>query len=156
MSTSKERVLTREMDKGREAGWQDATDLQGKAADMSGTEFYAADDRIPDFRKACAKKNMLERPAGFTCKSTAGRVVRLIQPYDSTVYTNEPEDLLSLWGFKWSTDPAKARPFIALSTSPYNEGECCTYNGKIWRSGQNGNVWAPGTTGVKWEEVEGG
>jgi len=155
MSTSKERVLMREKARGHEAGWLDAVELQESADAMTGTELYAADDRIPAFKAACAKQNMLERPVGFVCKSTAGRVVRLIQPYDSNTYTEEPEQLSAQWGFKWSTDPAKALPFIALATSPYNTGECCTHNGKVWRSGQDGNVWAPGTTGVKWEEVEG-
>ena len=127
--------------------------VQAKAPDMTGTELNAEDAYIPEFKAACAKMNMLERPAGFVCKSTAGRVVRLLQPYDSTIYTQEPEELPAQFGFVWSTDPAKALPFIALSTSPYNTGDCCTHEGKVWRSGQDGNVWAPGTPGVKWEEV---
>jgi hypothetical protein len=147
--TSKERVLERERQRGRAA----AREVQTKAPDMNGTELYAVDDRIPAFKAACAKMNMLGRLLGFVCKSSAGRVVRLLQPYDSTIYTREPEELPAQWGFVWSTDPAKALPFIALSTSPYNTGDCCTYDGKTWRSGQDNNVWAPGTVGVKWEEV---
>lgn len=137
--------------------------LQEKAAEMTGTELYAEEEYIPDFQAACKKQNMLTRKAsmtdGFVCRSTAGHVVRLLQNYDSTVYVHEdgtpwePEELPAQWGFKWSTDPAKARPFIAVSTSPYNTGECCTHDGKTWRSGQDGNVWEPGTPNVKWEEV---
>lgn len=127
--------------------------VQEKAPAMTGTELCAEDAYIPDFKAACAKMNMLGRLPGFVCKSSAGRVVRLLQPYDSTIYTQEPEELPAQFGFVWSTDPAKALPFIALSTSPYNTGDCCTYDGKTWRSGQDGNVWAPGTPGVKWEEV---
>lgn len=145
--TSKERVLERERQRGRAA----AQEVQSRAPEMSGTELYAVDDRIPRFRAACAKMNMLDRKPGFVCLSPAGRVVRLLQPYDSDVFTQEPEELPAQWGFVWSTDPAKALPFIALSTSPYNTGDCCTYEGQTWRSGQDGNVWAPGTTGVKWE-----
>lgn len=147
--TSKERVLERERQRGRAA----AREVQTKAPDMNGTELYAVDDRIPDFKAACAKMNMLGRLPGFVCKSSAGRVVRLLQPYDSTIYTQEPEELPAQFGFVWSKDPAKALPFIALSTSPYNTGDCCTHDGKTWRSGQDGNVWTPGTVGVKWEEV---
>ena len=147
--TSKERVLERE----RQRGYEAAKKIQANADTMTGTELYAVEDSIPSFTAACKTKNMLERPVGFTCVSTAGRVVRLIQPYDSNVYTQEPEQLTAQWGFKWSTDPAYALPFIALSTSPYNIGECCTYEGKTWRSGQANNVWAPGTTGAAWEEV---
>ena len=147
--TNQEYVLETMKRSGRLA----AQAVQAKAAEMTGTELNAEDAYIPRFRAACAKMNMLERSVGFVCKSTAGRVVRLLQPYDSTIYTQEPEELPAQFGFVWSTDPAKALPFIALSTSPYNTGDCCTHEGKVWRSGQDGNVWAPGTPGVKWEEV---
>ncbi|MBQ8647288.1 MAG: hypothetical protein IJ484_04005 [Oscillospiraceae bacterium] len=130
---------------------------------MTGTELYEVDDRIPRFAAACAKMNMLGRKAGqtdgFVCKSTAGRVVRLIQNYDSTVYLHddgtpwEPEELPAQWRFVWSTDPAKALPFVELATSPYMTGDCCTRDGHVWRSGQDTNTWAPGTTGVKWEDL---
>ena len=138
-------------------GKADAEELQGRAPGMTGTELYAEEEKIPSFRAACARMNMMGRPAGqadgFVCRSSAGRVVRLIQNYDSTVYAQEPEELPAQWGFVWSTDPAKALPFIAVSTSPYMTGDCCTHEGRVWRSGQDGNVWAPGTVGVKWEEV---
>lgn len=147
--TSKEYVL----DTLRRAGWSAAQDIQAHAPDMTGTELYAQEDYIPDFQAAKAAKNMLERSPGFVCRSTAGRVVRLLQVYDSTVYTQEPEELPAQWRFVWSTAPAKALPYIELATSPYNTGECCTYEGHVWRSGQDGNVWAPGTANVKWEDL---
>ena len=147
--TNRELVL----DTLKRAGKLIAQNIQANAADMTGTELYAEEDYIPSFSAACAKKNMLERPVGFVCRSSAGRVVKLLQVYDSTIYTQEPEELPAQWGFKWSTDPEKALPFIALSTSPYMSGDCCTYDGKVWRSGQDNNVWEPGTVGVKWEVV---
>lgn len=157
--TSKERVLERE----RRRGFEAATALQANAKNMSGTELYAAEDRIPAFAAACKKQNMLERKAGltdgFVCRSSAGRVVRLLQNYDSTVYLHEdgtpwePEELPAQWGFKWSTDPKDALPFVALSTSPYNTGECCTEEGKTYRSKMDGNVHAPSAYPQGWEEV---
>lgn len=144
--TSKERVLERERQRGKTA----AHEVQEKAGGMTGTELYAVDDRIPRFAAACEKMNMLERPIGFVCKSSAGRVVKLIQPYDSTVFKQEPEELPAQFGFVWSTDPAKALPFIALSTSPYNKGECCTENGEVFRSTVDGNVWAPSAYPAGW------
>lgn len=127
--------------------------LQEKAESMTGTELYAEEDYIPDFRAACAKQNMLTRPAGFVCRSSESRVVKLLQPYDSEIYTQEPEELPAQWGFKWSTDPAKALPFIALSTSPYNIDECCTENGAVHRSLINGNVHAPSAYPAGWIKV---
>jgi len=148
--TSKDRVLQRE----RQRGYEAAKAIQNNADSMTGTELYAADDRIPRFAAACAKKNMLERPIGFTCKSSAGRVVKLLQPYDSTVFTQEPEELSAQWGFKWSTDPAKALPFIAISTSPFMKGDCCTEEGKTYRSLIDNNVHAPSAYPAGWESVE--
>lgn len=157
--TSKERVLQRERDRGRMA----AQEVQTKSPDMTGTELNAVDDRIPRFTEVVKKQNMLERNAGdkdgFVCKSSAGRVVRLIQKYDSTSQIHadgtplEPEELPAQWRFVWSQDPAKALPFIALSTSPYNTGDCCTENGGTYRSKMDGNVHAPSAYPQGWEQV---
>lgn len=147
--TSKEKVLKREYDRGRMA----AMEVQEKSTDMTGTELYAVDDRIPRFKSAVAKENMLTRPIGYVCKSSAGRVVRLIQNYDSNIFTGEPEELPAQWGFVWSNDPAKALPFVAISTSPYMTGNCCTENGAVYRSTMDNNVWAPSAYPASWEVV---
>lgn len=147
--TDKELVL----DTLKRSGKLIAQNLQKCAPDMTGTELYAEEDYIPSFAEAVKRKNMLEREVGFVCRSTAGRVVRLLQKYDSTIYTAEPEELPALWGFAWSTDPAKALPFIALSTSPYNKGDCCSENGVVYRSKIDNNVHAPSAYPDGWEEV---
>ena len=140
----------------QQAGLAQAQALQKASPDMTGTELNAT-GYIPDFKAACAAKNMLERKAGqkdgFVCRSSAGRVVRLIQAYNSETYPDEPEKLPAQWRFVWSTDPAAALPFIELATSPYNTGDCCTYNGRVWRSGQDNNTWAPGTINIKWDDL---
>ena len=152
--TDKELVLQVLQDYSRDK----AAALQKASADMTGTELYAQEQYIPDFAAACAQKNMLERAAGFVCRSTAGRVVRLLQPYDSTIYTGEPETLPAQWGFVWSTDPRKALPFVALATSPYNTNDCCIYPAEdgvdhVYRSGQDGNVWLPRTVNIQWTDL---
>lgn len=147
---SKEKCL----EKMRKKGAQDAQQVQEQAESMTGTELNGKREALPDFRAAAEKMNMMERKVGFVCKSTAGRVVRMLQKYDSSIYTAEPEDLPAQWGFVWSDDPAHALPFIALSTSPYNEGNCCTENGVVYRSKINNNVWAPSAYPQGWEKVE--
>ena len=131
-----------------------ALSVQEKAADMTGTELNAEDMYIPDFKAAVANKNMLERKAGFICKSSAGRVVKLLQPYDSSIYTQEPEELPAQFGFVWSNDPLKAKPFIALSTSPYMKGNCCSEGEAVYRSKIDNNVYAPSAYPQGWEKVE--
>lgn len=134
-------------------GADKAAAIQTSVGEMTGTELYENEVFIPDFTAACALKNMLDRPAGFTCRSTSGRIVALIQPYDSTIYTQEPEELPAQWRFKWSKDPAKALPFVAISTSPYDTGDCCTDNGSTYRSKIDSNVHSPSDYPQGWEEV---
>lgn len=134
-------------------GASDAAALQTSSPEMDGTALYAEEEKIPDFQAAKAKKNMLQRTAGFICKSTAGRVVKLLQPYDSTIYTQEPEELPAQWGFKWSADPKKALPFVAMSTSPYNVNDCCTEGEHVYRSTLANNVWAPSAYPQGWTDL---
>lgn len=148
--TSKEKVLTRERNRGR----ADALEIQAKAETMNGTELNSVTDRIPLFVAAKANKNMLERQIGFVCISSEGRVVKLLQPYDSEIYADEPEMLSAQWGFVWSKDPEQAKPFIALSTSPYMTDECCSEDGVVYASLVENNVWAPSVHPTGWRRVD--
>lgn len=134
-----------------EEGRRQALDLQQRSGSLSGTQLNAEDALIPGFQAAKQTMNMLLRDPGFVCKSSAGRVVKLLQVYDSNIYPQEPEELPTQWGFVWSTDPAKARPFVAMSTSPYMKGDCCTENGSTYRSRIDNNVWAPSAYPAGWE-----
>lgn len=138
------------LDTMRRFGESAARDLQARAPEMTGTEIYGESGFLPAFNAA---KQYLNYKAGYVCRSAAGRAVKLLQPYDSTIYTQQPEELPAQWGFYWSQNPADALPFVALATSPYNTGDCCTYEGHVWRSGQDGNVWAPGSVGVQWDDL---
>ena len=139
-------------------GRRQALALQEASAGMTGTELNAADDRIPDFREAVKHQNMLQRKAGqtdgFVCRSSAVRVVRLIQAYDSDVFTGEPEELPAQWRMVWSKDPAKARPFLASSTSYYNKGDCCLNKaGEPRRSIIDVNTFDPDSNPQFWENA---
>lgn len=152
--TNKEKVLARERERGKQA----ALLTQEKSSEMTGTELNAS-DTIPLFSNAVKKQNMLSRHAdtktGFVCISDAGRVVRLIQNYDSEIYPQQPEELPAQWGFVWSTDPSKAKPFIAIATSPYNKNECCldTLN-RVRISTVDNNVWSPESLPAYWAYYE--
>ena len=143
MQSDKEFVL----DAMQRIGKTIAQDIQNRSAEMTGTELYAEEDYIPDFQAARAIQNMMTHNAGrengFVCRSTAGRVVRLIQNYDSDERPGEPETLPAQWGFVWSDDPYKAKDFVALSTSPYMTGNCAAEGGYVYRSNIDNNVWAP-------------
>ena len=139
-------------------GRRQALALQEASAGMTGTELNAADNKIPEFREAVKVKNMLNRKAsqtdGFVCLSYAGRVVRLIQAYDSDVFPGEPEELPAQWRMVWSTDPAKAKPFLASSTSYYNKGDCCLNKaGQPVRSTIDVNTFDPDVSPQFWENA---
>lgn len=144
------------LEKMKAQGKIDAIELQAIAPNMTGTELNAQTDVIPVFTEAVKVKNMLDRPIGFVCKSSAGRVVALLQKYDSDIYTQEPEELPAQWRFKWSTDPAKALPFVKMATSPYNTGDCCTWEGAVKRSTIDSNVYSPSEYPQGWEDVANG
>ena len=139
----------------REYGLRKAQELQTASASMDGTQLYAQEDWIPDFQAARATQNMMTRNAGrkngFVCRSTAGRVVRLIQNYNSDERPGEPETLPAQWGFVWSADPRKAQPFVALADSPYNTGDCASADGMVYRSKADNNVWSPSEYPKNWE-----
>lgn len=137
----------------RQAGRSNALALQTAAPGLSGTALNERVQDIPGFVAAKATKNMLDRPLGFVCKSSAGRVVKLLQPYDSDIYPGEPETLPAQWGFAWSKKPAHALPFVALATSPYMIDDCCTFDGKVWASQTDNNVFSPSEYPAGWKEV---
>lgn len=147
---NKEFVLQTMTDYGKSS----AKAIQDNADNMTGTELYSREGFIPDFAEAVKLKNMVARSIGFTCKSPSGRIVRLIQPYDSDIFTADPEELPAQWGFKWSTDPSKALPFIAISTSPYMKDDCCTENGNVYKSEIDNNVFAPSAYPAGWSIIE--
>lgn len=144
--TSREYVL----DMMQRVGLVVAQSLQTRAAELTGTEVYAEQSEAPDFDP---EKQYLNYKAGFVCRSPSGRLVKLLQPYDSTVYTQTPEELPAQWGFYWSQNPEDALPFVALSTSPYMTGDCCTENGVVYRSTIDNNVWSPGEYPQGWQSV---
>lgn len=150
--TNKEYVV----DAMRMRGRAIALEVQKEAATLTGTELNTKEDYIPLFTESIKISNMLNREVGFVCRSSAGRVVKLLQVYNSDIYTNEPEELPAQWGFVWSQDPEKAKPFIALSTSPYGQGDCCIdpNDEYVYRSLIANNVYSPTDYPAGWEKVE--
>lgn len=130
-----------------------AQSVQDGADSMTATQLVAQADFIPLFSEAIKVKNMLERPIGFAVTTAMGNVCRLLNVYDSTIFTDEPETLASLWGFKWSTDPAYAKEFISLSTSSYMVNDCCIWESQTYRCLADNTTHDPETLPTAWEVV---
>lgn len=115
-------------------------------------ELFDNEEFFPEFNTE--RHNYLTKPNGYVCKSPKGNLVYLLQPYDSSIYTAEPEDLPAQWGFYWSPNPKYAKEFIQSATSPYYKGACCLYDGEVYRSLINANVHSPAAYPAGWEKVE--
>lgn len=130
-------------------GYQIAQELQNSIPNLEVTEIVAQEEYLPKFDNT---RQYLNFKAGYTCISPKGNAVRLLQPYDSLVYPQEPEELLAQWGFYWSTDPKKAKPFIKSAESPYYKGDCCIEKDGVYRSTlETANVYAPSEYPAGWE-----
>lgn len=127
-----------------------ALDVQSRIPDMTPDEVVDNEDFLPKFNP---ERQYLNFEPGYVCRSPIGNAVKLLQPYDSLIYTQSPEELQAQWGFYWSTDPTKAKPFLKSSTSPYYEDSCCTFNDHVWRSTINANVWSPTENPSGWEDL---
>lgn len=140
------------LDKMREVGLRAAEDLQAKAPETDGTQLIDQENDIPDFDPD--KHQYLNWTAGQAVRDD-GQVWKLLQPYDSSIYKDPPGEMRAQWGLMHTKDPAKAKPFVpAQGTSGmYMTDECCTEDGKVYRSKVDNNVWAPGEYPDYWEEV---
>lgn len=145
--TSKERVLQRERDRGRMA----AMELQSRAPEMTGTQMIDEETKIPAWNAA---KDYTSWAAG--CPVTdEDQVWILIQPHNAAHYTGRPSGQRALWGLAHTTNPAKAKPWVAPygTSGLYMVGECCTFHGSTYRSAQNDNPYSPGEYPAGWEPV---
>lgn len=154
MSTSKERVLARERDRGR----LDALDLQSRAPSLTGTEIINEEYKIPAFDP---KKDYTKWNAGSPVADEE-QVWLLLIPHNAAHYTGRPSSLRSLWGLAHAKDPAKAKPWVA----PYGTSglwmvdECCTYpytdgTTHVFRNKHDNNEYPPMTLNVedRWEDL---
>ena len=146
--TSKDRVLQRERDRGRAA----ALNLAGRAADMTGTALIAEQGHIPAWREDGV---YTADHVGFPVQYD-DQVYTILQPHTPAHNPGSyPADLPAIYSIKHTTDPKRAKPYMAPSgtSGMYMADDCCTYEGHAWRSEQDNNFWAPGTPGVKWTDL---
>ena len=132
-------------------GRRQALDLQERAPTMTGTQIIDEETKIPAFDPA---KDYTAWAAGYPV-TDEGQVWTLIQPHNAAHYPGRPSSLRALWGLAHTTDPAKAKPWVAPYgiSGLYMAGECCTENGSTYRSTQDNNQYAPSEYPAWWEVV---
>lgn len=140
------------LNKMREVGLNSAVEFQKQAPELNGTEIIDRENSIPDFNP---ELHQYLNWAKGECVRDNGQVWQLLQPYDSNTYKEHPENLRAQWSLCHTKDPLKAKPYVApMGTSGmYMKDECCTENGKVYKSTIDNNVWKPTEYPAGWEEV---
>lgn len=133
-------------------GRRQALALQEKAPEMTGTEIIAEETNVPSWR---SDKDYSGWPVGAPV-ADEGQVWTLIQPHNAANYSGRPSTLRALWGLTHTTDPAKAKPWVAPYgvSGLYMTGECCTENGVTYRCKQDKNQYSPSEYPDWWEVAD--
>lgn len=136
-----------------EEGRRQALTLQTQAPDMTGTEIIDQENNVPFWDAA---KDYTGWKSGYPV-ADEGQVWLLLIPHNAAHYTGRPSGLRSLWGLVHTTDPEKAKPWVAPQgvSGLYLAGECCTYDGHVWRNLYDNNEYPPLTLNVedRWEDL---
>ena len=129
-----------------------AKDLRARAPEMDGTAIIAEEEYVPEWS---IEKDYINVPVGSPVKH-GGQVFALLQPHTPANYPGtSPETLPALWQVKHTTDPEKAKDFVApTSTSDmYFSDECMVFEGKTYRA-VNPTVYSPADYAADWEVIE--
>ena len=146
--SSKDRVLARERQRGREA----ALDLAARAPDLDGTAIIAEEDHIPAFDPAFDYSGLT---AGAPVRDE-GQVWQLFQPHNAAHYTGRPATLRALWSLCHTKDPARAKPWVDPygTSGMYMTGECyLAADGTVKRAKADNLVHDAAAYPAGWEDV---
>lgn len=150
--TSKERVLSRERERGKAA----ALDLAARAPELDGTAIIAEDSKVPlfawgrDYSKCAPGSPIAEIIDGEL------QVFTMITPVNTAHYPGiTPNTERSLYSLCHTKDPARAKPWVApLGTSGlYAVDECCTDAGHVWRNTYASNEFSPSALPERWVDL---
>lgn len=134
-----------------------ARDYQSRASKMTAEELYENSLFFPAYNPD--KHDYSTKEPGYTCRTEDGIIMQLLNGQDYSVSTlnSDTEGVVQtpiLWRRIWSKKPELAKPFDDSGTSPYNMGDCCIFNGQIYRSLEDNNVSSPSDYSDGWGEVE--
>lgn len=136
------------------AGAADASAIAAKSVsgEADGTALIAAEEQIPTWRQ----RDYTDVPIGTPYKY-ADQVYKLWQAHDATNQPDwTPDKAVSLWDICHTTDPTKAKPYVAPqgTRGMYQIDDVCTEGGKLYRSTMENNVWEPSAYPQGWKTID--
>lgn len=142
-------------------GKADALNLRTRAADLTGTEIIAEEDKVPMFDP---KKDYSAWPVGapvYDIHDGEKQVFTLIIPHNASHYPDvRPNNNRTLWNLTHTKDAAKAKAFVAPSGTSglYMADEVCavyTEDGErlVYRSNVDNNPYSPTEYAQNWTLV---
>ena len=145
----------------RSQGKADALDLRSRGAELDGTAIIAEEAKAPLFDP---EKDYSDWPVGAPVAEIVdgGRhLFKLLQPHNAANYPGStPSITPALWSVCHTTDPTKAKPWLAPSGTSglYAAGECCTDPSwtdpaAVHRSKVDDNAFSPSAYPDNWEVV---
>lgn len=146
--TAKDRVLHRERERGRAA----ALGLAARAPEMDGTALIAEQGHIPAWREDAV---YTAAHVGFPVQD-GDQVYTILQPHTPAHNPGvRPADLPAIYSIKHTTDPKKAKPYMAPNgtSGAYMSDDCAVEDGRVYRSTIDNNVWAPSSYPAGWEDL---
>lgn len=153
--TSKDRVLSREQDRGHTKGKSDALDLASRTVkeNLDGTAIIAEQDHVPAWSESAV---YTQNHVGYPVQD-GNQVYTILQPHTPAHnHGSRPADLPAIYSIKHTTDPTKAKSYMPPNgtSGVYKTGDCCVFDGVVYRSVFKGdNVWSPADYPAGWEEV---
>lgn len=140
----------------KERGRTDALDLRLRSPDLDGTGLIAEERKAPVFDP---QKDYSDWPVGAPVREFVDgeyQVFSLLQPHNASHYPNStPSNARALWSLCHTTDPMKAKPYVApLGISGlWMFNECCTGNGRVYQSAVDNGAYAPSEYPQNWNDL---
>lgn len=132
-----------------------AEDFQKRADTMTVDELYDNSDFFPAYNPD--RHDYTQKPEGYTCRTDDGTIMRLVPVSEIGLMTlADGEDTHPVgprWKRMWSKNPERAKPFVGDDVSPFEQGDCCLWEGDTYRCLVEGCTSSPEDEPNWWELV---
>lgn len=143
----------------RAQGRADALELAARAPQMTGTAIIAEEDKVPAWSETAVYTS---KQVGSPVQD-GGQVYTILMPHTPAHNPgSRPADLRAIYSLLHTTDPAKAKPWMASygTSGLYRLNEVCTYPDAqgvvhVFRNLWDNNEFPPLTLNVesRWEDL---